>query len=240
MWNMDLTAGGSNTDSLSVLSAITGESFSGVKSVSANDSFSEEQAWHFIRDIVVEELLCGPFPHTVREIAPALKSMFQDCCDLAIKRILKDLSDEAGWKLFLCIPRMVLCHNRGGSATIRQARAKFQLFLIFQWNQLPCLKTSSSANSSNRSSDSLQKRHRAALKLVRCGELSRAAKLLISPGLAPASADVVDKLAAKHPVRVKEVPNSHDVPVSSSISLLPSTFFSAVSKLPRGSEAGPS
>ena len=240
MRNADLTAAVSCTASLSELTTIGDESISGVKPVSVNDSFSEDLAWLFIRDISVEQLLCTPVPQTVGEIAPSLKSMFQDCCDLALKRILKDPSDEAGWKLFLSIPRMVLCHTRGGSSAIRQARAKFQLFLKFQWSQLLCLKITSSTNSSNRATDSLNKRHKAALQLVRCGELSRAAKLLTSPGLAPTSADVVDKLALKHPVRVKEVPSSHDVPVSSSINLLPSTFFSTLSKLPRGSGSGPS
>ena len=41
----------------------------------------------------------------------------------------------------------------------------------------------------------------AATQLIRCGEISRAAKILTSSGLAPTSLDTRGKLAAKHPCR---------------------------------------
>ena len=108
----------------------------------------EDQAWSLIRDLSVESLLRGHLPSITRNVSPSLKSLFQDCCDLALTRIVQDPIDEAGWKLFLCIPRMILRHKRGGAAAIRQERPKFLSFLDFQWEELlhlqqPLLKSSS-------------------------------------------------------------------------------------------------
>ena len=50
----------------------------------------------------------------------------------------------------------------------------------------------------NSSKDQVRKM---AMKLVRSGELSRAARVLVSSGLAPATEETVQKLAAKHPAR---------------------------------------
>ena len=211
---------------------------SGVDSVSVDGLFPEGQAWSFIRDISTEDLLCAYLPPIVRIIAPSLKSLFQDCCELALMRILQDPNDDIGWKLFLSIPRMVLCHNRGGASAIRQARSKFLTFLDFQWDQLLCLQRSSSLKPSSKESEVSTKQQKA-LRLVKCGELSRAAKLLVSPGLAPVSAETVSKLASKHPTRVKNVPCPGD-DMPQSISLSEPLFFATLSKLPRCSGSGPS
>lgn len=89
----------------------------------------------------------------------------------------------------------------------------------------------------NKGLSSLQK---AALRLVRCEELSRAAKLLTSPGLAPLSEAVAAKLAKKHPPRVDDIGRILGVDSFSSIDLSRSTFFETVLSLPRGSGPGPS
>ena len=44
------------------------------------------------------------------------------------------------------------------------------------------------------------------MDLVRSGELSIAAPVLTSSGLAPATADTARKLAEKHPARTSEIP----------------------------------
>ena len=44
----------------------------------------------------------------------------------------------------------------------------------------------------------------AALKLIRCGELSKAARILTSDGLALSSAETIGKLSSKHLKRFEE------------------------------------
>ena len=44
-------------------------------------------------------------------------------------------------------------------------------------------------------------RKRVAIRLLRCGELSRAAKALTSQGLAPANDETLNKLRSNHPSR---------------------------------------
>ena len=73
-------------------------------------------------------------------------------------------------------------------------------------------------------------KHEKALRLVKCGELSRAAKLLVNPGLAPVSAEIVSKLASKHPTRFKNVPCTDD-DISQPINLSESLFHATLSKL---------
>jgi hypothetical protein len=122
-------------------------------------------------------------------------------------------------------------------------RSKCHLFKSFQWNKLLslyALSTSSTSLSSRPRSNARETLKRAALRLVRCGELSRAAKLLTSPGLAPASPEVASKLAAKHPARVKEIPNQANLPLPEPIDLSSLLFFTTISKLPRGLGSGPS
>ena len=196
----------------------------------------EDQAWSLIRDLSVESLLCGHLPSITRNVSPSLKSLFQDCCDLALTRIVQDPTDEAGWKLFLCIPRMILRHKRGGAAAIRQERHKFLSFLDFQWEELLHLQRPLLTSSSMQSK--LSTNRKKVLQLIKCGELSRAAKLLLSPGLAPVSAETVVKLSLKHPARVKSVPCPEVLPQSTSLS--ESLFFSTLSKLPKSSGSGPS
>ena len=75
-------------------------------------------------------------------------------------------------------------------------------------------------------------------RLVKCGELSRAAQVLISPGLAPANDETVEKLVTKHPKR------SYEVKVTPShvgqINLSNEHLLSVIRNSPRGSAAGPS
>ena len=49
---------------------------------------------------------------------------------------------------------------------------------------------------------------RAALKSVKCGELSRAARILTSDGLIPPSPETEEQLKAKHPSQSEELRRS--------------------------------
>ena len=118
------------------------------------------------------------------------KPLLQECAGLAMRQILKEPSDPAGWKLFMLIPRMILCHLRGGSCGLKQTCSNFKAFLDFRWEQL--LSCGSTSSSRDFCSSDASNQHRATLRLVGCGEISRAGKLLVSQGLAPVSAEVAD------------------------------------------------
>lgn len=71
------------------------------------------------------------------------------------------------------------------------------------------------------------------------GEVSRAARVLTSPGLAPADETTARKLASKHPRRADDTENAYS-PNGKGISLSKATFYSNVRHSPRGSCPGPS
>ena len=69
---------------------------------------------------------------------------------------------------------------------------------------------------------------------MKCGELSRAARILTSHGLAPPSEESIQRLRAKHPATLSGVDEV------SSIQLKKSVFLESLRKSPRGSGARPS
>ena len=79
----------------------------------------------------------------------------------------------------------------------------------------------------------------AALRLVRCGELARASRLLTSPGLAAATAETTKKLASKHPSRVSPL-NVRPPNVQEPFILSKKIFFETIRRSPRGTGTGPS
>ena len=74
---------------------------------------------------------------------------------------------------------------------------------------------------------------------MKCGELSRAARILTDHGLAPPSEESIQRLRAKHPARKTSL-NLSGVDKVSSIQLKKSVFLESLRKSPRRSGAGPS
>ena len=74
--------------------------------------------------------------------------------------------------------------------------------------------------------------------LVREGEVSRAAKLLSSSGLAPDTDDTLRRLQEKHPAMFKTL-DSQEVENTDVISLNHDIILKALKSLPRGSAPGP-
>ena len=68
----------------------------------------------------------------------------------------------------------------------------------------------------------------------------RTAKLLTSPGLAPTSNGVAEKLARKHPQRHYDTAKDQHAESFSPIELSEGSFLTAVNTLPSGSGTGPS
>ena len=112
----------------------------------------------------------------------------------------------------------------------------FDKFLNWRWEELLHL---SDVTTSRKSSSTHLQTNQAALRLVPCGEISRAARVLTSRDLASASNETVEKLKGKHPTRSEEI---HIVPPMNStpIDLYMTHLLNAIQESPRGSGAGPS
>ena len=96
-------------------------------------------------------------------------------------------------------------------------------------------KESRKANTS--SEQNQEETYRATLKSVKCGELSRAARILTSDGLTPPSPEIEEKLKAKHPSQSEELRLS--TVNTPQIDLKRSVFLEALRRALRGSGAGP-
>ena len=107
---------------------------------------------------------------------------------------------------------------------------------IVEWEELVCLEDFLAAKPTKGNKEA---RRAAALRLVCCGELSRASRVFTSSGLAPSTADTTKKLALKHPPRVKSI-DLLNTPHSEAINLSENVFYDAVRRSPRGSGVGPS
>ena len=119
---------------------------------------------------------------------------------------------------------------------MKQARVTYQKFLDFQWHEL--IDFNKQQPTKKREASSIQSR-KVALRLVKCGELSRAARVLTSAGMAPATEETARKLAAKHPSRREEFIVKASVK-EESLNLCKNQLFEAVRNSPKGSGTGPS
>ena len=125
-------------------------------------------------------------------------------------------------------------HVRGGKVGIRELKARYQRLLKFHWKELIHLKNVTARKQSSYGDN----RRKTALRLVQSGEISRAARVLTSQGLAPKS-DVLQMLKLKHPVGSidsSKVPSGLDMP--DPICLDKSVFVNAIKRSPRGSGCG--
>ena len=100
------------------------------------------------------------------------------------------------WKLFLILPRMLLHKTRrGGEAGKRNLQERIRLFDAGRWDLL--LERSSQPlhrGSSNSAHDLLERRLLEAVRLAEQGELSHAARVLRSTGMAPGTDATLQEL----------------------------------------------
>ncbi len=194
------------------------------------------QAWQFIRDLSVETILRASPPRTINTIKSGSKALFQECCLYVMRQIRDNPLDESPWKLFFLLPRMLLSPlSRGGRASSKQVKSLYHQFLNFEWGSLAKFNES---QPSKTTVDNRLETRKAALRLIRCGELSRASRVFMSSGLAPPTSQTVKKLSDKHPKSKKEI--SQRKYTSDQISLSRSQLFKAIQSSPNGSGTGPS
>ena len=64
----------------------------------------ESSALQFIRDISIDAILSAIPPRTVQTVKPAVRSLFQECCAVAFRKLELDPMDETAWKLLFYYP----------------------------------------------------------------------------------------------------------------------------------------
>ena len=167
-----------------------------------------------------------------------LRTLLEKCCSVSLSKISEDPGYDGDWKLLMLLPRMIMRpHPRGGRSGIKEIKAIYHRFLGFHWQELIELRDHSHSQQSNKKGE--DQRRKAALRHVKYGELSKAARILTSHGLAPPSEKSIQRLRAKHPARKMSL-NLSGVDKVSSIRLNKSIFLESLRKSPRGSGAGPS
>ena len=89
----------------------------------------EIEAWQHIPGLLVEDILHALATRSICRIPLCLRSLFQECCNIPLRKIEEDPSNDAGWKLLLLLPRMLLqLHARGGKVGNREVKARYQRF----------------------------------------------------------------------------------------------------------------
>ena len=130
---------------------------------------------------------------------------------------------------------MLLCHCSSHS----NIRRLYSDFSAFRWGDL----TSSRRRKQSRRKPNEKLTIKSALRLCRCGELSRAARALMSCGLADATDETIERLRSKHPSGyTNNIFDADDTDWSSSsfvpIDLPRDVIWTTLQKSPRGSAAG--
>ena len=93
---------------------------------------------------------------------------------------------------------MLLSPSSGANKSgVKNVRARYNNFRDFHWDELIQLNRPTSAPVKPQGPE--KQLRNAAIRLAKCGELSKSARLLTSKGLAPASDETVQKLISKHP-----------------------------------------
>ena len=181
-------------------------------------------------------------PSTVLGIKDHLKAVWQQAMMIPLRALSANIADEGAWKLLFLLPSMLLARDaqRGGKKGSGEIKRKFKRFLAYQWAPLLVSKDGRRVNHSDSSPEAVRQGILKKVEsCVREGDISRAARLLTSSGLAPDSAETLQRLKAKHPQ--SSVPLSSPCDDSAGpITLERESFLKALKSTPRGSAPGPS
>ena len=130
---------------------------------------TEHEAWSLIDSLQVEDILTSLPPRSISNLPLCLRSLFQDCCSIPLRKIENDPSNDVGWKLLFLLPRMLLQpHVCGGKVGIREVKARYQRFLNFHWKELIHLKNVTARKQPSYGDN----RRKTALRLVQADEMS--------------------------------------------------------------------
>ena len=182
----------------------------------ANSSRDHGVGWSFINQLELDCLSRCIVP-TVKQLQSFLQASFRECCTIPLQLIAEDSSNEAAWKLFLLIPRLLLQPvDRGGQSGRKEIEKRYVMFMEERWHELYLSSKSSSPLPSGEveelQSDPLPaKLIQSVRSKIKDGEISRAANLLTSAGVAPSSVATLEQLRKKHPPRQDTVEDYQEI-----------------------------
>ena len=122
-----------------------------------------------------------------------MKACFQDCCTAVLRRPTECGSMEA---LFHDSQNALAATRK---EEFYEHQSYFMKFIDFQWNKSIQLNVLQLILTKSKRGSQVEA---GALRIIGCGELACASRLLMTPDLATASEQTAKKLAAKHPSRV--------------------------------------
>ncbi|KAK3276043.1 hypothetical protein CYMTET_15858 [Cymbomonas tetramitiformis] len=155
-----------------------------------------EAGWTWLRGLSVDECAVSNFPSLM--VPKKLWGLFTECVMVALRRMRVDTEDVEAYKLFFLLPRLVLQPvqqgvKQGVAQVIKERCARF---LRGEWEELHAEVPGDRRAVAEADEERVL---RDTVRLVKAGQLGKAAKRLELAKLAPATEETLLKLERLHP-----------------------------------------
>lgn len=196
---------------------------------------------------------------SMKKVPTRCESIFARCCLVAMRRIISHPHDELGWKLFLCVPSLLLgVPASGGKGLTALVRRRCERFLLGEWSHLAPTSwrdsaervaagggrevVGSEARGRQVPSTSLTEARAMsdAVALVGQAQLSRAMRRLEVAVLCPPTEEVFQALQALHPPRSGLFPAPTPEVEPPPIEILQEVYDETMARLPAATAPGTS
>ncbi|KAK3273068.1 hypothetical protein CYMTET_18671 [Cymbomonas tetramitiformis] len=201
-----------------------------------------EAGWTWLRGLRVDECAVSDFPSLM--VPKKLWGLFTECVMVALRRMRVDTEDVEACKLFFLLPRLVLQPvqqgvKQGVAQVIKERCARF--LRMWEWEGLHAEVPGDQRAVAEAGEERVL---RDAVRLVKAGQLGKAAKRLELAKLAPATEETLLKLERLHPAvtgRRQDVGEDRRRELrEQALELDEKTFDDVMRNLPRASGPGSS
>ena len=174
--------------------------------------------WHHLAGIVLEDEI-RVRTHTMRAVPSPIRAAYARVQTQVLAHLVRaydrypqhDAPERvAAWTLLMLLPRLLLYRaGRGGKNGARELHRRVALFDAGQWDVLLDASRATSATSHRQAAPrspeaAREAKLRAASALAERGELSHAARMLKSTGLAPGTRATLDELRSQRPQALRD------------------------------------
>ena len=200
-----------------------------------------EAGWTWLRGLSVEECAVSDFPSLM--VPKGLWGLFTECVMVALRRMRVDTEDVEAYKLFFLLPRLVLQPVQQGvkQGVAQVIKERCTRFLRGEWEGLHADVPGDRRAVAEADEERVL---RDAVRLVKAGQLGKAAKRLERAKLAPATEETLRKLEQLHPAgtgRRQDVGEDRRRELQEqALELDEKTFDDVMRNLPRASGPGSS
>ncbi|KAK3235175.1 hypothetical protein CYMTET_54606 [Cymbomonas tetramitiformis] len=155
-----------------------------------------EAGWAWLRGLSIDECAVSDYPSLM--VPKRMRGLFTECAMVALRRMRVDTEDVDAYKLFFLLPRLILQPvQKGEKKGVAQViKERCTRFLRRDWEELHA-----EAPGDRRATAEADEERvlRDAVRLVKAGQLGKAAKRLELSKLAPATDETLQKLERLHP-----------------------------------------